>query len=325
LKEVYLPEGITELKVSVFNDCESLTSINIPFSVKKINGWALGECDSLRYLYVPATVTTITAAAFIGNYDMVILTEQNSAAQAHAEEWDDPYHAFPSQWQTDPAVPGQEYRICINCTAKEVRQAPGPLNLLDTSATLHRGDVVYLLQDNLSEYDEIDWSTSDNTVASANQHEQGVYVFAGKPGTATLTGKHTRNVPVQYLGTGASTIYSHSIPPEKNTLECEIETISVPMLTIPESVQNVEQGAFAGTAASVINLRNLSSTIFADDAFEGCTNVTHVYLPESAVLPEGIFNGNTDILLYCRNGEQCDYARRNGIQHVLFDHDTLSH
>ncbi|MEG1822835.1 MAG: leucine-rich repeat protein [Clostridiales bacterium] len=59
-----IPKGVTIIKDSAFNMCDSLISITIPESVTTIGGTAFGRCDSLKSITIPKSVTGIGAYAF---------------------------------------------------------------------------------------------------------------------------------------------------------------------------------------------------------------------------------------------------------------------
>lgn len=61
-----IPEGVTEIEDSAFENCSSLISINIPLSVEKIGSRAFLLCTSLKSIHIPVSVTEIGEAAFEG-------------------------------------------------------------------------------------------------------------------------------------------------------------------------------------------------------------------------------------------------------------------
>lgn len=53
IKEITLPDGITEIGESAFDMCRSLESINIPDSVKRIGKWAFDDCSKITSIEIP--------------------------------------------------------------------------------------------------------------------------------------------------------------------------------------------------------------------------------------------------------------------------------
>ena len=61
---VTIPEGITEIDESAFEECESLESIIIPEGVKKIGNYAFYNCSSLAYIQLPNSIKKLGFGVF---------------------------------------------------------------------------------------------------------------------------------------------------------------------------------------------------------------------------------------------------------------------
>lgn len=128
-----IPDTVTKIEASCFSDCEMLTYVNIPSSVKEIGSLAFFKCkgfetitipdgvesigsdgfsycERVTYIYVPESVTFIGHHAFFGNLgcDKIYLGAENEDAVETGENW------LPKQSATSlkdvEAVYGQERR-----------------------------------------------------------------------------------------------------------------------------------------------------------------------------------------------------------------------
>lgn len=65
LKEIVLPDSVTEISVCAFEDCYTLEKLDLPESLTKIDPTAFWGCDALKTIYVPASVTNFESMATI--------------------------------------------------------------------------------------------------------------------------------------------------------------------------------------------------------------------------------------------------------------------
>ena len=66
LKQIFLPNSVTEIRAGAFRDCPNLTSISIPDGVTTIGKEAFRHCTNLTNINIPDGVTTIGQLAFSG-------------------------------------------------------------------------------------------------------------------------------------------------------------------------------------------------------------------------------------------------------------------
>lgn len=61
-----IPDRVTKIDNSAFENCTRLETIVIPDSVTKIEAWAFEQCTSLQLIVIPDSVTEIEECAFGG-------------------------------------------------------------------------------------------------------------------------------------------------------------------------------------------------------------------------------------------------------------------
>ena len=64
LRSVIIPDGVTSIRDNAFQFCSSLSSLVIPDSVTSIGDWAFYYCSALRSAVLPDGVTSIGIGAF---------------------------------------------------------------------------------------------------------------------------------------------------------------------------------------------------------------------------------------------------------------------
>ena len=62
--DVTIPETVTSIYESAFEDCENMTSVKIPNSVTSINPYAFSSCTLLTSIKIPESVTSIANSVF---------------------------------------------------------------------------------------------------------------------------------------------------------------------------------------------------------------------------------------------------------------------
>ena len=81
LTSVTIPYSVTKIGIAAFRDCSSLTSVIIPNSVTKIGDGAFEGCSSLTSVTIPNNITTIGWSAFDGCSSLTSVTIPNSVTE----------------------------------------------------------------------------------------------------------------------------------------------------------------------------------------------------------------------------------------------------
>ena len=91
--DVVIPEGVTGIGNSAFEECEKLKSITIPDSVKTIGYEAFSGCQNLTSITIPANVRRIEYGVFWGCKNLTIHAPAGSCAEQYAKENNIPFIA----------------------------------------------------------------------------------------------------------------------------------------------------------------------------------------------------------------------------------------
>ena len=78
LTSITIPNSVTSIGDATFSGCTGLTSITIPESVTSIEAWTFSGCTGLTSITIPNSVTSIESSAFSGCTGLTSITIPNS-------------------------------------------------------------------------------------------------------------------------------------------------------------------------------------------------------------------------------------------------------
>ena len=81
-----IPEGVKEIRLYTFSNCEKLEKVLIPKSVKYIRFGSFLDCKNLREVEIPESVEVIENIAFAGCWDAKITLEKPKSKFEYIEE-----------------------------------------------------------------------------------------------------------------------------------------------------------------------------------------------------------------------------------------------
>ena len=91
LKSISLPSQISEISASTFKDCMSLTTINIPEAVTSIEASAFSGCSSLTEFIIPENMKKISTLAFNGCRSLQNIVIPKSVDYIETNAFDDTF------------------------------------------------------------------------------------------------------------------------------------------------------------------------------------------------------------------------------------------
>ncbi|MBQ2729229.1 MAG: leucine-rich repeat protein [Clostridia bacterium] len=259
LESVTLPEGIDTIFASTFYNCKSLRSVNIPTTVTKINTNSFNGCASLESIEIPEGVTKIAPYAFYGCKSLTGIT-------------------FPEGLESigDYAFEG--------CAALERATIPAGVTTM--------GECAFLYCDRLTIYGykgtaaerfanscEIPFVALDgSSVPEGLEYSiyDGEIIIKGYTGSAAEL-----DIPAEIDGCPVTRIGGYAFN----------GNAALTSITLPDTIRFIGDWAFAGTGITSIYIPD-SVTEFETCVFMDCDKLSYVRLPEGITCISGyMFSG----------------------------------
>ena len=335
IKSVVFEQSTENISCDSFIDCENLTSVSLPYGLKKIQGGAFEGCISLTQIAIPETVTVISVGAF-----------KNCAALTSLE--------LPASLVD---FDGTDFEGCTALTAIHVA-ADNPKFSSDAQGALYNKDKTellayprgragdYAIADTTQEVsvnafsgcvklETITVPESVTLIGYPKSEEEVWYNFRNPfTGCSALTAIHVAEGNEYYSSDEAGVLYNKDKTtlvhcPDRFTGEyvvpdgvtcIKIEAFKncsgLTSVVLPEGLKDLQGGVFENcTGLTEIDIPD-SVSMLGGYTFAGCTGLTDVTIPESETgvagslfkncsslttlrLPSGIKNFGTDAVSGC--------------------------
>ena len=241
LTSVTIPDTVTSIGDSAFENCYSLASVAIPDSVTSIGELAFNECTSLSGVTIGNSVTIIGVEAFFYCTSLDGVTIGNSVT-----------NIGDSAFQNCLSLSGVYFQG--NAPAADSSVFSG-----DTNAT------VYYLPGTTN------WGSTFAGVPAVAWYPPVPYTFTTNNGAITITGYTGSNsvvtVPGTITGLPVTSIGEYAF----------FDCTNLSSVTIPDGVTSIGASAFSWcTSLTSVTLPN-SVTSLGDSAFDSCTGLTGLY------------------------------------------------
>jgi len=320
ITSINIPEGVTNIKTYTFYGCEHLTSVTIPGSVTWIGQGAFEHCDNITSVTVNALIPPSTtenpyityAQLFDYCYSKATLYVPYSCKAAYeaAKEW----KAFKEIVEMDQAssfITFVDSHVKLDCLANWDTNSDGKLSMAEAAAVTSIG-TVFRNSQFITSFDELQYFTNVTSI-----EDEAFY------GCSDLT-SITLPKGVTSIGRkafwGCSDLTSIIIPEDVTSIGTYAfeDCSNLASITIPNSVTSVGNSAFEytawydnqpdglvyvgrvvyrykGTMPEETNIVIEDGIIsIADYAFNGCTGLTSINIPNSVTSLSG-FSGCTGL------------------------------
>ena len=334
LTSVIIPDSVTTIGSSAFSNCTGLTSVTIPNSVTRIGDYAFEVCTGLTSVTIPDSVTRIGEIAFSGCTGLTSVTIGNSVTRI-------------------------ENRAFYGCTGLTSITIPDSVTSIGNSAFYGcTGLTSVTIPDSVTSIDNCAFEDCTNlksiaipdSVTSIGLYALGYYYddntsSSYKIGGFTIYGYEGSEAEKYANKKGFTFVSQDDTPSDFNylvsdgTAEITGYTGDGGDLTIPSSIDgytvtNIGNSAFEGcTGLTSIPIPD-SVTSIGSSAFEDCTGLTSVTIPDSVTsigdyafgyyCENNTYKKVDGFTIYGYKGSEAEkYANKKGFTFISLD-DTPS-
>ena len=294
IKNLVIPNDITEIKRYAFNGCSGLTSVTIHNSVTTIEGCAFEDCDGLTSITIPNSVTEIGWSAFRDCDGLTSITIPNSVTKIGGYAFED------CTGLTEVTIPNSVTEIgdyaFRNCTGLTEVTIPNSVTKIGSSAFSNcTGLTEVTIPNSVTEIGRTAFSNCTG-LTEVNYNAENCTSMGS---TNSEVFSSCSNLKTLYIGNGVKII------PLRAFSKCD----GLTSVTIPNSVTSIRADAFNGCSGlTSITIPN-SVTEIGADAFNGCSldSVTS-YCMTPPLCYSDAFYGSYSALLKVPEGTKDTYA-----------------
>ena len=261
IKEIKIPNNITNINDYTFCGCRSLTSVTIPDSVTSIGEGAFRDCTNLTSIAIPDSVTSIGSSAFKDCRSLTSIKIPDSVTSIESSTFE-------------------------NCTSLTSIAIPNSVTSIESSAFYGCKSLTSVtIPDSVTSIGDytFDYCTS---LASVTIPDSVTRIGEGAFGSTSLT---SITIPDSVTSIGdytfasCTSLTSITIPDSVTSIGegAFRDCTNLTSITIPDSVASIEKRAFRDcTNLTSITIPDSVASI-GESTFENCTSLTSITIPNS--------------------------------------------
>ena len=276
LTSVTIPDSVTSIGEGAFRDCTNLTSIAIPDSVTRIGEFTFSGCESLKSITIPDSVTSIGREAFSGCESLTCITIPDSIT----------------------SIENYTFGYCTSLTSITIPDSvtsigEGAFNKCTSLTSITIPDSITSIENYTFGY-----CTSLTSITIPDS-----VTSIGEGAFRDCTNLTSIAIPDSVTSIGSSafkdcrSLTSIKIPDSVTSIESSTfeNCTSLTSIAIPNSVTSIESSAFYGCKSLTSVTIPDSVTSIGDYTFDYCTSLASVTIPDSVTrIGEGAF-GSTSL------------------------------
>lgn len=283
IKNVSLPDGLTNISIQAFDHCVNLISISIPEGVTSIGCEAFSYCRSLSSVSIPESVTSIGNRAFCNCSSLSNVTLPSGISCISAG-------MFLNSGLKSVSIPGSvtciEASAYYECSLLTSIALPNQLETIGTKAFTGSGITSVSIPGTVL-------SIGENAFALCDSLKE-IIVDASNPNYSSLNGvlfDKTQSELLRYPA--GKTEISYTIPNGITTIRQSAfgGCSKLNSVEMPSSLNVIEYYAFRGCSGLLSLTIPNSVTTIGFCAFGDCSSLKKVTIPNSVTSYSGAFNG----------------------------------
>jgi hypothetical protein len=321
--QVTIPEKVndgvpvTGIAVGAFYNRRDVTSIKIPNSVTRIEGWAFENCTGLKTITIPPSVTSIGDEVFEGAPNVTIHCSVGSKADTYAKEHSIPYIV------RGKTAEGLEYTT--DGTKVTITKYTGTANAATIPEKIDGVNVTAIGDGAFKDNTVLKTLTIPASVTSIGEgafYNTPVTIHCIQNSTAhtyakeknilyiTNTGEGQTPDGFQYLTDGNSVIITSEYRGEATKLDIPSKLVGLPVNRIADMAFGYNDRLTSVTIPNSVNL-------IGDGAFYWCTSLKTITIPQSVTSIGAMAFANAPVTIHCITpSTACSYAKENKIPYV---------